>query len=221
MKGNSLINTTRNLSEKTIACVLVILTANLGLAQTATSTSTASTIPSITGLNTSFNLGPVAVSLQQTNPIQAQTGGVWDTLHIETRDDTQTPPFHATLDAVGQAADVATLLGGFLPCVVIIEDDLAGSLTLAQAEADCYAKTKVTVTSFHDDLIEYALVVALIAFAATVGMKEASPILGPQMSAILGHMQTSLAGVGGTQLSNLVSDLQTSLTVIEGGSIIP
>jgi Flp pilus assembly pilin Flp len=189
-------------------------------AQTGTSTTTASAAPSVTELNTSFNVGSIAVSLQMTNPIQAQTGVVWDTLHIDARDDTQSPPFHATVDAVGRASDAATLLGGFLPATIIVQNDLAAGLTLAQAIADAQAKTGVTITSFHDGLTEYALILALIAIIAIAALKRVSPPLNLQMAAILTKMQTSLAAVGGSNLSTLVSDMQTTLTAV-GGSTIP
>jgi Flp pilus assembly pilin Flp len=174
----------------------------------------------VTELNTSFNVGPIALSLQMTNPIQAQTGVVWDTLHIDARDDTQSPPFHATVDAVGRASDAATLLGGFLPATIIVQNDLAAGLTLAQAIADAQAKTGVTITSFHDGLTEYALILALIAIIAIAALKRVSPPLNLQMAAILTKMQTSLAAVGGSDLSTLVSDMQTTLTAV-GGSTIP
>jgi Flp pilus assembly pilin Flp len=210
----------RTLLKKTIAWLLVILMPSLGSAQTGTPT-TASTAPSVTQLNTSFNIGPIAVSLQMTNPIQAQTGVVWDTLHIEARDDTQMPPLHAVLDAVGQAHDAATLLGGFLPAAIVVQNDLAASLTLAQAIADAQVRTGVTITSWHDGLVEYALILALIAILVIVALKAVSPPLSPQMSAILLKMQTSLAAVGGSDLLRLVSNTQTSLTAIGGGSTIP
>jgi hypothetical protein len=204
----------RNLLKKITAVALsVILVPTLTLAQ-------AGTALSVTQFNTSFNLGPIAVSLQMTNPIQAQTSVVWDTLHIEARDDTQTPPFHATLDAVGQAADAATLLGGFLPAAIVVQNELAAGKTLAQAVADAQAKTGVTITSFHDGLVEYALILALIAILVIVALKDSSPPLNPQLSAILSKMQVSLAAVGGSELSTLVTDMQTSLTAF-GGSTIP
>lgn len=209
----------RTLLKKAIACLLVSFMPTLGWAQTGTSR-TASAAPSVTKFDTSFNVGPIAVSVQMTNPIQAIAGVVWNTLHIEARDDTQTPPFHATLDAVGQAADAATLFAGFLQAAIIVENDLAAGLTLTQAVADAQAKTGVTITSFHDGLVEYALVLALMAILVVVALKDLSTPLSTQMSAILTKMQMSLAGVGGTNLSTLLSDSQTSLTAIEGGSTI-
>jgi hypothetical protein len=206
----------QNLLNKIIAVTLsVIVVPTLASAQTGTSTTTASAAPSVTELNTSFNVGSIAVSLQMTNPIQAQTGVVWDTLHIDARDDTQSPPFHATVDAVGRASDAATLLGGFLPATIIVQNDLAAGLTLAQAIADAQAKTGVKITSFHDGLTEYALILALIAIIAIAALKQ-----NLQLAAILTKMQTSLAAVGGSDLSTLVSDMQTTLTAV-GGSTIP
>lgn len=211
----------RDLLKKTIALVLAMLMPAITSAQTGTST-TAS--PSVNKFYTSVDIGPVAVSLQMTNPITAQTGVVWNTLHIEARDDTQTPPFHGNLDAVGQAADAATLFGGFLPCAVIIQKDLASGLSLAQAEADCYAKTKVTVTSFKDDLIEYTLLLAFVALASAALLVSAgtgSSTVNSQLSAMVSKMESSLAAVGSSDVSTDVSALQTSLTAVGGGSTIP
>lgn len=209
----------RTLLKKAIAMVLAVLLPALTSAQAQTSTT--ATGPSVSKFDTSFNIGPIAVSEQMTNPIQAQTGVVWDTLHIEERDDTQTPPLHVTLDAVGQAPDAATLLGGFLPAAIVVQKDIAAGLTLAQAVADAQGKTGVTITSFHDGLVEYALILALIAILVITALKDTSPPLNPQLAAILSKMQTSLAAVGGSDLSTFVSDTQTSLTAIAGGSTIP
>jgi hypothetical protein len=217
MKGFPHISTIQTLLKRTSAGFLIILMPAFTSAQNGASATT----PSVTQLNTSFNVGPIAVSLQMTNPIQAQSGVVWDTLHIEARDDTQSPALHATIDAVSQAADTATLLGGFLPAAIIVQNDLAAGQTLAQGIADAQTKTGVTITSFHDGLVEYALVLALIAILVIVALKVASPSLSPQMSAILSKMQTSLAAVGGSDLSTLLSDTQTSLTAVQGGSVIP
>lgn len=207
----------RTLLRKTIAVLLAVMVPAFTSAQTQTSTT--STAPSVTGFNTSFSVGPIAVSLQMTNPIQAQNGVVWDTLHIEARDDTQTPPLHVTLDAVGQAADAATLLGGFLAAAILVQRELAAGMTLAQAAADAQAKTGVTITSFHDGLVEYALILALIAILVIVALKDVSPPLSPQLAAILSKMRTSLAAVGGSDLSKLLSDAQTSLTITSGSTI--
>jgi Flp pilus assembly pilin Flp len=216
MKGHLRISKAQTVFRHATACLLITLMPAFALAQAGASTTT-----SVTQFNTSFNVGPVAVSLQMTNPIQAQSGVVWDTLHIEARDDTQSPALHATIDAVGQAADAATLLGGFLPAAIIIQNDLKAGLTLAQGIADAQTKTGVTITSFHDGLTEYALILALIAILVIAALKTASPTLSPQMSAILSKMQTSLAAVGGSDLSTLLSDTQTSLTTVQGGSVIP
>ena len=204
----------RTMLKNTIAVLLAAIMPGFTSAQTGTSTTTA-----VTQLSTSFNVGPVAVSLQMTNPIQTQSGVVWDTLHIEARDDTQSPPLHATLDAVGQAADVTTLLGGFLAAAIIVENELAAGVALSQAVAVAKAKIAVTITSFQDGLTEYALILALIAIVAIAALKVSSPPLSPQMTAILSKMQTSLAAVGGTDLSTLLSDTQTSLTAVQGGTL--
>ncbi len=169
----------------------------------------------------SFNLGPVAVSLQMTKPIPTPSGMVWDTLHIEVRDDTQTPPFHATLDAVGQASDNATLLGGFLPATIIVRQDLLAGQTLTQAVADAQTKTGVTITSFQDaSLAEYGLLLALIAVVCLAATTTISPTLKPQLSAVLAQTQTSLGGVGGSELAAMLAAVQPILTAING-SVIP
>ncbi len=175
----------------------------------------------VTKVDMSFNLGPVAVSVQMTRPLQSQAGVVWDTLHLEARDDTQTPAFHATIDAVGQAADTATLLGGFLPAAIIVQNDLAAGQTLDQAVADAQGKTGVTITSFNDTAIEYAVLLALIEVVVTIGLKTTSPSLSPQLSAILGKLQTSLGGVGGTDVQTMVSNVQAAFSGIGGSTIIP
>lgn len=208
----------RTMLRKTIAVLLAVIMPGFTLAQTGTPT-TVSTAQSATKLDTSFNIGPVAVSVQLTNPIQANSGVVWNTLHIEARDDTQSPPLQATLDAVGQAADVPTLFGGFLSAAIIVENELAAGIALSQAEADAEVKTGVTITSFHDGLVEYALILALIAILVIVALKATSPTLSPQMAAILAKMQTSLAAVGGSDLSTLVSDTQTSLSAVAGSTL--
>lgn len=203
-----------SLLKKLLAAVLVVLLPTFTFAQTATA-------PTINMFSTSFNFGPVAVSVQMTNPIQAQ-GVVWNTLHIDVRDDTQTPLMHATLDAVGQAADAATLFGGFLPATNIIQNDLAAGLTLSQAEADAKAKTGVTITSFHDvSLAEYGLILSLIAVICLSSVTVVSPPLSSQASVISSKMETSLAAVGGSDLSTLVTTMQTSFTAVGGGSTIP
>jgi hypothetical protein len=57
-------------------------------------------------LNTSVNIGPIAVQLDITKPVaQPGTGVFKSTLHVHARDDTQTPPFNGDLVATGQAAD--------------------------------------------------------------------------------------------------------------------
>lgn len=189
----------QTLLKKTIVWLLVILMPTISAAQSGSSTTAAQATPSITKWDTSFNLGPVAVSLQMSRPEQTPAGAVWDTLHLEVRDDTQTPPLHATVDAVGQAPDVATLFGGFLPATIIIQQDLVAGQTLAQAIADAQTKTGVTVTCFQDvTALEYGLIAALIAVVIIAAVPNTSPALSPELSAISTKLQANLAIIQGT-----------------------
>src|SRR6266705_3516497 len=130
-------------------------------------------------LDLSFNIGPIAAQLDITKPV-ARPGGMFrSTLHIHARDDTQTPAFNADLVSTGQAADPDTLLGGFLPAALIVNQDLLAGMTFQQAAADAQAKTGVTVTFFNDaTMVEYGLMVALIAVVCIGAVTRVQPGLG-------------------------------------------
>ena len=155
-------------------------------------------VAAITKLDTSFNFGPIAVSLQTTNPVQDQTGMFQSTLHVEVRDDTQTPPLNGQIDAVGRAPDVVTLLGGFLAAAIQVEKDLQAGVTFAQAVTDAQAKTGVTIISFRDPTaVEYAVTLALIITVWVINLTaRISTPAGPELTAILNKMISALAAIG-------------------------
>jgi len=148
-------------------------------------------------LDLAFNIGPIAAELHITNPV-AQPGGVFkSTLHAHARDDTQTPAFNGDLVATGQAADPDTLVGGFLPAALIVLKDVAAGMTFQQAAADAQAKTGVTVTFLNDPgLIEYALVLVLIAIIAIPAIVIVQPGLSDHACTIRGNLQAGLAAAG-------------------------
>jgi Flp pilus assembly pilin Flp len=181
----------RTLVNKPLALAVV-----MSIAASGVSAQTGPT-PNVTKFDISFNLGPKAVSLQMTNPVQARSGVVWDTLHLEVRDDTLASPFRATLDAVGQAADVDTLFGSFLPAAIVVERDLAANMTLSDAVADAQLKTGVTITAFHDPTaVEYAVMLALIIVVCITAMQTVSSPINPELQAIAATMQSSLNAIG-------------------------
>ena len=146
----------------------------------------------------SFNVGSIAAELHITNPVaQPGTGMFRSTLHIHARDDTQTPDFNADLNATGQAADVDTLLGGFLPAALIVKQNELAGMTFQQASADAQAKTGVTITSFHDaTLAEYGLLLALIAVVCMSSITGIQPGLGGDACAIRANLETGLTALG-------------------------
>jgi len=146
-------------------------------------------------LDISVNVGPIAVQLDITKPVaQPATGLFKSTLHIHARDDTQTPAFNADLVATGQAADADTLLGGFLPAGLIVKNDLLAGMTFQQAAADAQAKTGVTVTFFNDaTMVEYGLMVALIAVVCLGSITRVQPGLGDQACTIRTNLRAGLA----------------------------
>jgi hypothetical protein len=148
-------------------------------------------------LDTSVNVGPIAVQLNITKPVAHSTGVFSSTLQVHARDDTQTPAFNAYLVATGQAADPNSLIGGFLPAALIVSQDLRVGMTFQQAVADAQAKTGVTVTFLNDpDLIEYGLVLVLILLAATSGMTMVQPGLSDQTCTIQTELKAGLAALG-------------------------
>jgi len=148
-------------------------------------------------LDISVNVGPIAVQLDITKPVaQPATGVFKSTLHIHARDDTQTPAFNADLVATGQAADADTLLGGFLPASIIVKQDLLAGMTFQQAAADAQAKTGVTVTFFNDaTMVEYGLMVALIALVCLSSITRVQPGLGDDACAIRAKLQAGIAAI--------------------------
>ncbi len=172
--------------------VLMIFASAVATAQSGPATS-------VTKFDVSFNVGAMAVSLQMTNPVQDASGIVWDTLHLEVRDDTHASPIRATLDAVGQAADAVKLFGGFLPAAIVVENDLAANMTLSDAVADAQSKTGVAITSFHDPTaVEYTVMLALIIVVCITAITtDSSNSLDPQLRAIGARMQTLMAAIGG------------------------
>src|SRR5713101_8450570 len=149
-------------------------------------------------LDLSFNIGPIAAQLNITKPVaQPGTGVFRSTIHIHARDDTQTPAVNAFLVATGQAADADTLLGGFLPAVIIVEKDLLAGITFQQAAADAQAKTGVTVTFFNDPTaVEYAVMLALIIVVCITAMVIVQPGLKGQLCTIRGNLEAGLAAAG-------------------------
>jgi hypothetical protein len=148
-------------------------------------------------LDLSFNIGPIALQLDITKPVVLPGGAFKSTLHVHARDDTQTPAFNGDLVATGQAADADTLLGGFLPAALIVEKDLLAGLTFQQAAADAQAKTGVTVTFFNDaTMVEYALLLGLIAIACMDTIRTVSPRLGGDACTIRGKLEAGLAALG-------------------------
>ena len=148
-------------------------------------------------LDISVNVGPIAAELHITKPVaQPATGLFKSTLHIHARDDTQTPAFNADLVATGLAADADTLLGGFLPAGLIVKQDLLAGMTFQQAAADAQAKTGVTVTFFNDaTMVEYGLMVALIAVVCIGSITRIQPGLADDTCAIRAKLQAGIAAI--------------------------
>jgi hypothetical protein len=146
----------------------------------------------------SVNFGPIAVQLNMTQPVAQPTTDVFhSTLHIHARDDTQRPPFNADLVATGDAPDVNTLLGGFIPAALIVKQDLLAGMTFQQASADAQAKTGVTVTFFNDAaMVEYALLLVAVLLLAASRIPTIQPGLGDQACAIRAKLEASLAAGG-------------------------
>jgi Flp pilus assembly pilin Flp len=149
-------------------------------------------------LDLSFNIGPIAAQLNITHPVaQPGGGGFKNTLHIHARDDTQTPPINADLVATGNAADVDTLLGGFLPAAIIVEQDLQAGMTFQQAAVDAQARTGVTVNFLHDPTaVEYAVMLALIIVACITDITRVQPGLGDQTCMIRANLEAGLTAAG-------------------------
>ena len=147
-------------------------------------------------IDISVNVGPIAVQLDITKPVAQPAGVFRSTLHVHARDDTQTPAFNADLVATGQAADADTLVGGFLPAGLIVKQDLLAGMTFQQAAEDARAKTGVTVTFFNDaTMVEYGLMVALIAVVCLGSITRVQPGLGDDACAIRAKLQAGIAAI--------------------------
>jgi Flp pilus assembly pilin Flp len=144
----------------------------------------------------SVNVGPIAMHLNITQPVAQPDDLFHRTLHIHARDDTQKPPFNTDLVATGQAPDVDTLVGGFVPGALIILKDLAAGMSFQQAATDAQAKTGVTVTFLNDPgLTEYALILALIAIIAISALTFVQG-LSDQAGAIRSNLEAGLGAAG-------------------------
>jgi Flp pilus assembly pilin Flp len=148
-------------------------------------------------LDTSFSIGPLAVQLNITNPVAQPAGGYRSTLHMHARDDTQTPAFNGDLVAIGNAADVDTLLGGLFPAAMIVKKDILAGMTFEQAAADAQTKTAVTVTFFNDPTaVEYAVMLALIIVVCITESATVSPGLHDDACTIKSNLLAGLAAGG-------------------------
>ena len=148
-------------------------------------------------LDTSFSIGPLAVRLDITNPVAQPVGGWRSTLHLHVRDDTQMPVFNGHLEAIGNAPDADTLLGGLLPAAMIVKKDLFAGMTFEQAAADAQAKTGVTVTSFNDPTaVEYAVMLALIIVVCITASATVSPGLHDDACTIKSTLTAGLKAGG-------------------------
>ena len=154
--------------------------------------------PSIDKFDLGFDLGPIAAAVHMTKPVQGPNGLFKGTLHLQARDDTQTPAFHASLEAVGEAADPETLLGGLLPAAIRVEEDLVAGMTFTEAAADAQAKTGVTLVSFHDPTaVEYAVMLALIIVVCITAITaKVSTPARDQLLEIRAQLEASLAAIG-------------------------
>lgn len=173
------------------------------------------TVPPVTGQTPSpplaleifVNIGPVATRVHITKPVaQSVTtpaGGsavvFRSTLHVHAQDETQTPTFNADLVSTAEAADSDTLVGGFLPAAIRVEQDLLAGMTFQQAVADAQAKTGVTVTFIQDPTaVEYAVMLALIIVVCIEAITKANvtPTLNGQACTIQTNLVTGLTAIG-------------------------
>jgi Flp pilus assembly pilin Flp len=172
-------------------------------------------VPPVTGqtpspplaLEISVNIGPLATRVHITKPVaQSVTtpaGGsavvFRSTLHVHAQDETQTPTFNADLVSTAEAADPETLVGGFLPAAIRVEQDLLAGMTFQQAVADAQAKTGVTVTFFQDaTMVEYGLMLALIIVVCITAITKANvtPTLNGQACTIQSNLVAGLTAIG-------------------------
>jgi Flp pilus assembly pilin Flp len=158
-------------------------------------------------LEISINIGPLATRVHITKPVaQSVTtpaGGsavvFRSTLHVHAEDKTQTPTFNADLVSTAEAADPDTLVGGFLPAAIRVEQDILAGMTFQQAVADAQAKTGVTVTFFQDPTaVEYAVMLALIIVVCITAITKANvtPTLNGQACTIQSNLVAGLSAIG-------------------------
>jgi len=158
-------------------------------------------------LEISIKIGPLATHLNITKPVaQSVTTAAGasavvfkSTLHLHAQNDTQTPTFNADLVSTGEAADPDTLVGGFLPAAIRVEQDLLAGMTFQQAVADAQAKTGVTVTFFEDPTaVEYAVMLALIIVVCITAIDNANvaPTLNGQACTIQSRLVAGLTAIG-------------------------
>ncbi len=158
-------------------------------------------------LEISVKIGPLATQVHITKPVaQSVTtpaGGsavvFKSTLHVHAQNDTLTPAFNADLVSTGEAADPDTLVGGFLPAAIRVEQDLLAGMTFQQASADAQAKTGVTVTFFEDPTaVEYAVMLALIIVVCITAIDNANvaPTLNNQACTIQSKVVAGLTAIG-------------------------
>ena len=131
-------------------------------------------------LDISVKIGPLDTRVNITKPVAQSvttpTGGsavvFRDAVHVHGQLTTPEPPtVIADLVATGEAADPDTLVGGILPAVIRVEQDLHAGMTFQQAAADAQAKTGVTVTFIEDPTaVEYAVMLALIIVVCITAM---------------------------------------------------
>jgi len=163
--------------------------------------------PTPLALEISVKIGPLATHLNITQPVaQSVTtpaGGsavvFHSTLHLHAQNDTLTPTFIADLVATGEAADPNTLVGGFLPAAIRVEQDLLAGMTFQQAAADAKAKTGVTVTFLEDPTaVEYAVMLALIIVVCITAIDNANvaPTLNGQACKIQSNLVAGLTAIG-------------------------
>lgn len=163
--------------------------------------------PKPLALEISVKIGPLAAQLNITQPVALSVttpaGGTAvvfkSTLHLHAQNDTLTPTFIADLVATGEAADPDTLVGGFLPAAIRVEQDLLAGMTFQQAAADARAKAGVTVTFLEDPTaVEYAVMLALIIVVtiAAVDNANVAPTLNGQACKIQSNLVAGLTAIG-------------------------
>src|SRR5207249_2498340 len=85
----------------------------------------------------------------------------------------------------------------FLPAALIVNKDLLARMTFQQAAADAQAKTAVTVTFFNDaTMVEYGLMVALIAIVCIGAVTRVQPGLGVEACTIRAKLEAGLTALG-------------------------